>query len=223
MEKLLGVLFCGGRGTRLGEITKYISKPFVPVYDKPVFRYGLTMLEKSKYIDEILILTNNENDKKLKQLGYKTIIQDDDRVFDMFSGWDFIKEATYTKKNAVLVPSDNISNIDLDLLIEDWHKSDADLAFLLFKVEDKKKLSEMGSYDPDNRRFYYKQPNPTLLYGIIAPYIIKNNLKTSEEDKILNHSCSYFQEHFGFWFDIGDHYSIITASNFIKRLADVQI
>ena len=98
MEKFLGVLFCGGRGERLGEITNFISKSFIPVYDKPVFRFGLELLENSKKIEEIIILTNEDNDTKLRQLGHRTIVQSDSRVNDMFSGWDFVKKYLRTKK-----------------------------------------------------------------------------------------------------------------------------
>ncbi len=122
MEKFLGVLFCGGRGKRLGKITEYISKSFVPIYDKPVFMYGLELLEKSKYVDEIIILANNENAKKLKQTGHKVIIQNDDVVFDMLSGWEYIKEKLNVKKHGILIPSDNISDVNLDILVETFVK-----------------------------------------------------------------------------------------------------
>jgi dTDP-glucose pyrophosphorylase len=49
MGSFLGILFCGGRGLRLGKITEYISKAFVPVYDRPVFMYPLAQLEASKF------------------------------------------------------------------------------------------------------------------------------------------------------------------------------
>lgn len=204
MEEFLGVLFCGGKGTRLGEITKYISKSFIPIYDRPVFKYGLELLEKSKYINEIIILTNSENDEKLKQLGYKTIIQDDELVFDMFSGWDFVKKYTNTTKHGVLMPSDNVSNVNIDLLIEEFMKSRADIVFSLFKVKDRKKLSEMGTYDVSENKFYYKSKDPKTNYGVIAPYIVNNKLDTSKGDEVFNFGERKFLIHDGFWFDVGD-------------------
>ncbi len=216
MEKFLGVLFCGGRGTRLGEITRYMSKSFITIYDRPVFQYGLEMLEKSKRIDEIIILTNEENDKKLQQTGYPTIIQDDNQVFDMFSGWNYIKKITGTKKHGVLVPSDNISDIEIDKLIDVFQKENVNLVFSLYKVPDKNKLSLMGCYDPVGESFYYKHPNPPTNFGVIAPYIVHNNLKSDSGDNILNHKNSTYSEHKGYWFDLGDYESIIEASSFIK-------
>lgn len=221
MEKFLGVLFCGGRGTRLGEITRYISKSFVPIYDRPVFRFGLDLLEKSSHIDEIVILTNDENNEKLQQIGYPAIIQDDNVTFDMFSGWEYIKKVTGTEKHGVLMPGDNISNINTDELIELFLRKNVDLAASIFKIRDRKSLSQMGCYDPGTKRFYYKHPDPPSSFGLVAPYIIRNHLKANEGDNILNHRNSLFREHKGYWFDVGDYESLIKAAVFYRRTCHV--
>jgi len=218
MEEFLGVLFCGGRGTRLGKITQYISKSFIPIYDRPVFRFGLDLLEKSGNIDEIVILTNDDNDEKLKGVGYPTIVQDDKLVFDMFSGWEYIKKATGTQKHGVLMPSDNISNIDVDKLVQIFRDEKVELVFSLFKIRDQKKLSQMGCYDPQKRKFYYKNSHPPTQLGVVAPYIVQNSLRVNSGDNILNHQNSAFIEHKGYWFDIGDYESIIEASIFIMNM-----
>jgi NDP-sugar pyrophosphorylase family protein len=217
MEKFLGILFCGGKGTRLGKITEYISKSFIPIFDRPVFMYGLELLEKSKYIDEIIILTNKENDEKLKQTGYQTIIQDDKLVYNMPTGWNYIKKITETHKNAVLVPSDNISNLDLDELIKLFISQNLDFAFSLFKFNDKKKLSQSGCYDINSNKFYYKHPDPPSNYGTIAPYIIRNFVDSSDEKTLIENFKSGFIKHIGYWFDIGDYESIISAYNYFKN------
>lgn len=218
MEKLLGVLFCGGRGTRLGEITKYISKSFIPIYDRPVFRYGLSLLESSKFIDEIIILTNDENNTKLQQTGYKTIVQDDSIVFDMFSGWEYIKNITSTKKNGVLMPSDNITDLNIDLLIEEFYASNVDIVFSLYELNDTEKLKQMGTYDIKERKFYYKSHNPVSNYGVIAPYIVRNSIDTSKGDSIFNVYKTRYLIHNGYWFDIGDFKSLIDTNIFIRNL-----
>ena len=142
MEKFLGVLFCGGRGERLGEITNFISKSFIPVYDKPVFRFGLELLENSKKIEEIIILTNEDNDTKLRQLGHRTIVQSDSRVNDMFSGWDFVKKYLRTKSHGVLVPSDNICEVKIDNLIKTFEKKNSEFLFSIKDIGSKEKLSK---------------------------------------------------------------------------------
>ncbi|MEZ4689412.1 MAG: hypothetical protein R3A12_04230 [Ignavibacteria bacterium] len=82
----------------------------------------------------------------MSRLGHRTIIQDDEKVTDMFSGWEYVKEITGTKKNGVLVPSDNISNIKTDKLIEEFKKKKNDLLFSVKEINDRKKLVEMGTF-----------------------------------------------------------------------------
>lgn len=217
MEEFLGVLFCGGRGTRLGELTNYISKSFIPIYDKPVFKFGLELLERSKVVEEIVLLTNTENDERLNTLGYRTIIQDDDLVTDMFSGWDYIKEKTKTKKNGVLMPSDNISNVKTDGLISDFVKYNADIGFSLFIINDKVKLSQMGCYNIDEGKYYYKSSFLKTNKGVIAPFIIKNNIRVADFNHAVVNSKVIYREHKGYWFDIGDKDSILEASNWREQ------
>lgn len=221
MEKFLGILFAGGRGERLGIITEYISKPFVPVYDRPVFLYPLGQMRSSKYIDEIIILTNKENDKKFFSLGYKTIVQDDALVKDMLSGLFFIKEKKKTDKNFVLMPCDNISQIDIDAVIEFFlSKPNIDILFCIKPIKDHKKLKEMGVYDIKKRMVYYKPRKPPSSYGILAPYIVRNTFKIPQvpEAQLFNQAETSFYHYRGFWFDIGDVESLYNCTRFLRRL-----
>jgi len=175
------------------------------------------LLEQSEYIDEIIILTNDDNDKKLKQTGYKTIIQDDHVVFDMFSGWEFIKKTTGTTKNSILMPSDNVSDVNIDKLISKLSDTQADLIFSLFEIRDIKKLSQMGTYDISKSQFKYKDPNPSSNYGVIAPFIVKNSVDASIGDDVFNMVRTGYVHHIGFWFDVGDYNSLIETANFLRN------
>jgi NDP-sugar pyrophosphorylase family protein len=217
MEEFLGVLFCGGRGTRISAVTKYVSKSFIPVYDKPVFKFGLEILENSKLVNEITILTNDENDYRLSQFGYKTIIQDDSKVFDMFSGWEYVKEITGTEKNGVLMPGDNICETKADLLIDKFEKTKADFLFSLHEIKNRKKLSEMGSFDLNKKKYYYKNSRTDLKFGVIAPYIIRNNLNYKTVENIFEMENSQIEIHTGYWFDLGDYESIAAANVWYLR------
>jgi dTDP-glucose pyrophosphorylase len=218
VEEFLGILFAGGRGTRLGSITQYISKAFVPVYDRPVFLYPLAQLRASRHISEIVILTNTENDAQLRGLGCRTIVQDDAQVHDMFSGLRFVRSLMQTDRHFVLMPCDNISDLQVDSTIAAFLESQAGLCFNLTRVDGKDKLRQMGVFDPRTRQMAYKPEQPPSEWGVIAPYVVRNTLEIPENagDEFINKTAFVYYEHPGYWFDIGDVASLLAASQFVS-------
>ncbi|WP_281950355.1 glucose-1-phosphate thymidylyltransferase RfbA [Nitrosophilus kaiyonis] len=241
-----GIILAGGGGTRLYPITKGISKQLLPLYDKPMIYYPLSVLMLSG-IKEILIISNIEyieNYKRIfkdgNELGLKikyAIQKEPKGLAEAFIiGENFIKD-----KNVCLVLGDNVFY---------GHGLINILKNAINNVKNEYKATIFGYYVNDPERYGVvefnemgkvisieeKPKKPKSNYAVVGLYFYPNDViekaksvKPSNrgELEITSINEMYLNENrlkvelFGrgyAWFDTGTHDSLLDAANFIRTI-----
>ena len=107
-----GIILAGGKGTRLSPLTKVTNKQLLPLYDKPLIFYPLSILMLAG-IRDILIITNPGEDKNFKKIlgngsnfGIKIQYKEQRKPNGLPEAF-IIGEKFINKKNVALILGDN--------------------------------------------------------------------------------------------------------------------
>jgi len=107
-----GIILAGGMGTRMSPLTKAVNKQLLPIYDKPLLYYPLSILMLAK-IKDILIIVNKgqlEQYKKLipngKNLGLKITFKEQDKPRGLPDAF-ILGEKFIDNSNVAMILGDN--------------------------------------------------------------------------------------------------------------------
>jgi len=247
MKKWKGIVLAGGTGTRLHPITKAVSKQLLPVYDKPLIYYPLSVLMLAE-IRDILIITTPQD----KQ-GFQKLLGD---------GSDFGINLQYAEQarpnglaEAFLIGEEFIGNGNVCLVLGDNIFYGQGFKDILNKTKSRKQGATIFGYqvtdperfgvvefDSDNKvvSIEEKPDKPRSNFAVTGLYFFNNkviefakNVKPSKRgeleitDVIRNYldAEELFVEEFGrgfAWLDTGTHQSLMAAGNFIQVIEERQ-
>lgn len=165
-----GIVLAGGSGTRLYPITKGISKQLMPIYDKPMIYYPLSVLMMTG-INEILIITTEED-----QAGFVRLLGDGSQWGCRFEY--VIQKVPNGLAQAFVLGEEFIGNDKVALVLGDN----------IFYGSGLPKLLQNNSNPDGGVIFAYRVQDPER-YGVVA--FDDNNVATSIEEKPAQPKSNY--------------------------------
>lgn len=230
-----GIVLSGGKATRLYPITKTTSKQLLGIYKKPVIAYPLQTLKEMGYQDILIINADEEQQKQFKillgdggkfGLNLTYAIQDKPRgLVDAFIvGEEFIKDAD----EICLILGDNI-------IIGNSPIHPQSNTIYTYKVKDP---SAYGVVEIDENgliKQIVEKPKEFISEdAVIGLYVFSNEvvemakkvapsargeLEIVDLIRLMNEKEGVNVEKLdGFWFDIGDHDSLLDCANLVRTI-----
>lgn len=247
MTQRKGIILAGGTGSRLHPATISVSKQLLPIYDKPMIYYPLSVIMLAG-VREIAIITTPHDQEQFKRtlgdgsqwgLSFTYILQHSpDGLSQAYTlAEDFLDGAP-----SVMVLGDNIFfGHGLTEILEEADKKPSGGTVFGYHVSDPERYGVVSFDDKGNANSIVEKPdNPKSNYAVTGLYFLDGDapklakkVKPSErgELEITDLLAMYLDEgkldvqrmRRGYaWLDTGTHDSLLDAGNFVRTLQDRQ-
>jgi len=247
MKKRKGIILAGGTGSRLYPLTIAVSKQLLPIFDKPMVYYPLSVLMHAGIRDILLLSTPQDIDQYKRLLG-------DGNQWGINLSYK-VQENPDGLAQAFLLAEEFLDDSPSALILGDNIFFGHDFSEILKQVNDKKiGATVFGCHVNDPERYgvvgfnkdgvvtsiIEKPNNPQSNFAVTGLYFVDESaprrakkLKPSNrgELEITSLLQSYLDENLldvtklghGFaWLDTGTHESLLDASNFVRTLSKRQ-
>jgi glucose-1-phosphate thymidylyltransferase len=241
-----GIILAGGSGTRLYPLTIAVSKQLMPVYDKPMIYYPLSVLMMAG-INEVLIITTPEDNDAFKkllgdgsQVGCKFTFAIQPKPEGLAQAF-IIGEKFIGKDKVALILGDNIFyGTGLYKTLKSHTDPDGGVVFA-YHVNDPQRYGVV-QFDKDNKvlSIEEKPKSPKSNFAIPGLYFYDNevveiakSIKPSSrgELEITDINIAYLKKEklkVGIlnrgtaWLDTGTHQSLLQAAQFVEVMEERQ-
>ncbi len=238
-----GIILAGGSGTRLYPVTKGISKQLLPINDKPMVYYPLSVLLLAK-INDILLISTPEDISSYKRLlgdgkdlgiSIKYAVQEEPKgLAEAF----LIGESFIGNDGVALALGDNIFyGQHFTDKLENARSRDSGASIFAYQVKDPERFGVV-EFNEDGKviSLEEKPSKPKSNFAVTGLYFYDNkvveyasSLKPSGrgELEITDINMKYLEQNNLFveylgrgfaWLDTGTHDSLIDAGNFINTI-----
>ncbi|ETA70924.1 NTP transferase domain-containing protein [Candidatus Pelagibacter ubique] len=241
-----GIILAGGMGTRMSPLTKAVNKQLLPIYDKPLIFYPLSILMLAKIKDVLIIVNKGQLDqyKKIipngKKLGIKITYIEQDKprgLPDAFIlGEHFIK-----KQSVAMILGDNFFyGQSLSKMLNKCIKINKGAKVILHKVLDPEKFgvakikkNKILAIKEKPKKFvsdlaitglYFFDKNVVKYSKQLKPSI-RNELEITDllnKYKKRNNLSAEFIGRGGAWLDTGSIEDFYKTSNFVSAIENQQ-
>jgi glucose-1-phosphate thymidylyltransferase len=247
MTKRKGIILAGGSGSRLYPLTMAVSKQLLPVYDKPMVYYPLTVLMLAG-IREILVITTQQDEEPFQRLlgdgrqwgihlEYKVQPSPDGLAQAFILAEDFLDGAP-----SAMVLGDNIFfGHALPAILADADAQDTGATVFGYRVSDPERYGVVEFDDLGKVQSIIEKPEvPSSNYAVTGLYFMGGTSpkrakqitpSTRGELEITSLLETYLNEDTlrvekigrGYaWLDTGTYASLLDASNFVRTLTERQ-